>query len=282
MLFLLSSFPKSGNTWLRRFLVSYAQSRCVPLNEMSNFSASDSSYPLWKHHLDMNYEASTKDYLNNRINLFVKLHQASRESHSFIKTHNAHAELDGIPLFCDDCVDKVVHVVRNPLDVLPSYAHHFSMSIPEAWKTICRVDNALKGGGKDDIGFMDFCLSWDAHTNSWLKMSHEHPDRFMTVRYEDMKLMPISSFTRIINHLELVYDENLLLDTLNCAKFSNMKNEEMSLQEGFIEAPSSKQFFRKGQVGSGREEVPKDIQRDMFERWQPLIQHLGYEALFDV
>lgn len=280
MLAVLASYPKSGNTWLRRFVACYSNSKLIPLNEMYKYIPSDCSYVMWESILQKDYSIGNEGYVALRPSFYQALHEQVEGKAFFLKTHSLHAGVNGSDLFDDRYVDKYIHIVRNPLDVLSSFAHHMSKTISQTWEDMKTENFVLFGGGKDDALFQEVPSSWLLHTQSWLNLSQQNVSQCITVRYEDMKIKPITTFSRIIQHLGLIYDENLLLNALNWSSFNAMKQEEAAVG-GFEEAPSlTHNFFRKGQIGSGSEEVPQHIQDEMFALWEPLIRQLGYEGLF--
>lgn len=280
MLAVLDSYPKSGNTWLRRFVACAASKKLVPLNEMQSVIPTDSSYDVWQDVLGLDYTIGNEQYFSLRSSFYASLQKRIGSKYFFLKSHSIHGEINNCPLFVNGSVDRYIHIVRNPLDVLPSWAHHANKSVEAAWLDLKDSKFVLFGGEKDSGMFQEVPSSWNMHTQSWLNLSQQNASQCITVRYEDMKIKPITTFSRIIQHLGLIYDENLLLNALNWSSFNAMKQEEAAVG-GFEEAPSlTHQFFRKGQIGSGREEVPQHIQDEMFALWEPLIRQLGYEGLF--
>ncbi len=277
MLVVLASYPKSGNTWLRRFIASYASGRKVPLNEMATIIPSDAAYRLWQPVMNMGDGTSSEDYLAARIYYYKKLAEQMEGKIFFLKSHSAFGKVDDHDLFNDAVIDRYIYIVRNPLDVLPSFAHHLGESIEETWKKM-QTENLTSLAERGEL-FKEYYLSWNIHTRSWLSNHLIQPDKCLLLRYEDLRQRPITEFTRIINHIGLPLDENLLVDAIQWASFKAMKEEEAA--GGFTEAAAAdRPFFRKGQIGSGKEEVLAAIRDEMYDLLKPLIKQLGYESAF--
>lgn len=65
---------------------------------------------------------------------------AMRPGALFVKTHNA--TVGGVPMITRDCTAGAVHLVRNPLDLVPSYADHFGLSLDTAIEAMGNARNA--------------------------------------------------------------------------------------------------------------------------------------------
>lgn len=281
MLVVLSSYPKSGNTWLRRFICCYVTQRLVPLNELATIIPTDVAYRLWRPIMAMDHRASELDYLKAREEFYQKLSEMMADKIFFLKSHSAFGLANGFPIFDDSSIGKFIHIMRNPLDVLPSFAHHLGISVAEAWDKMKNPTMALAGGTEDANQFMELVLSWDLYTSTWIKYRNERPDKILILRYEDLIAFPITSFSKVVKHVGLNFDENILIKAINWSSFDAMKSEEAAREDGFREAAApDRPFFRKGIVGSGKEEVPVAIRQEMYERWQVLLDELGYAESF--
>ena len=116
MLVVLASYPKSGNTWLRRFIASYASGRKVPLNEMGNIIPSDAAYRLWLPVMQMGDGTSSDAYLAARSQYYAGVAEQMVGKSFFMKSHNAFGKVDGLDLFNDAVIDRYVYICQVPAD----------------------------------------------------------------------------------------------------------------------------------------------------------------------
>ena len=127
MIIWLASYPKSGNTWLRMFLKSYF------LKQDEKFSLEDSvldnfkgqSFPDDKilNHLKVdyfNFEEIVKNWetMQDYINLNNKT--------NYVKTHNAMCTINNNKFTDTHNTLGVIHIVRDPRNVISSIVYHFS------------------------------------------------------------------------------------------------------------------------------------------------------------
>jgi hypothetical protein len=269
MLVVIASFPKSGNTWVRRFLISYIAGKAVPLNEMARYCPTDTSIGLWKRHLK-EADIPTDQYAAMRSQLFQTVHAAHRRSMYFLKSHCKNDVWMGAPLFDHAAIDRYIHVVRNPFDVLSSWAYHQGLTIPDAWERMRDDDLRLAG----ETEYVAPVGSWGTHLETWMRMAED--PRYLIVRYEDLCRKPITTFSKIVSHVGHKVDEPVFLQTLFATDFQRMRDEEAAIDSGFVEAQGGRPFFRRGGIGHGAKEVPAPIRTEIVASWGPLMKRCGY------
>ena len=130
----ISSYPKSGNTWLRIFLNNLESDEkktpvCLnQLNKIKLLHASGRSY------LDetLGYNSS---YLNERelqkVQKKAYIHIGSRlNKDTYFKNHSAYRiDASSDPLFPKNVTKAAIYIIRNPLEITCSYANHNNRSI---------------------------------------------------------------------------------------------------------------------------------------------------------
>ena len=109
--------------------------------------------------------------------------------------HDAFVRLpDGRPLFPPQVSLRAVYLVRNPLDVCVSFAHHLGITDLDAM-IASMADPTFAFGGCAyhwDRQLRQRLLTWSGHVLSWVDGA-EMPVHVM--RYEDMKRSPVETFT---------------------------------------------------------------------------------------
>ena len=126
----LASYPKSGNTWLRIFLTNLERDgeTRASINELEFTSMSSMRFVFDE---AVGYKAAdlTFDEID-RLRPEVYVYESGvREEAFYSKVHDAFVRLpDGRPLFPPQVSLRAVYLVRNPLDVCVSFAHHLGIT----------------------------------------------------------------------------------------------------------------------------------------------------------
>lgn len=271
----LASYPKSGNTWMRTFLSKFIKKHehDLQLNDLSIPLAA--SRDLIDNCLSLETsELSIADTENLRPAAMRSLFKDISSFPFFMKVHDACTYTQsGEPLFPADISKGVIYIVRNPLDVAVSFAHHSSTSID---KTIERMRNKKFTfcGNSDQIyvQVLQKLQSWSEHVKSWIDQK-QIP--ILLIKYEDMKATPHKTFSEILDFSGILYTEAQLDEAVSVTDFSNLRKLEQ--EQGFKEKPvRAAVFFRKGESGGWRSELTdaqaQQIINDHFE----VMTELGY------
>ena len=97
----------------------------------------------------------------------------------------------------------------------------------------------------------------------------------MVVRYEDLKLQPQITFSKIVNHIGFSYTENEITKAIENSKIEKL--QKMEEKDGFIEKLSSKKpFFRKGKIGSWREELTQSQANQIINDHREMMVKFNY------
>jgi aryl sulfotransferase len=271
----LASYPKSGNTWMRAFLTSLLNPRKEGL-DINNMVPSTiaSSRQLF----DELTGVSASDLLPEEIDCLrpAIYRQNALESEELIyhKIHDAWIRLPGgEPLIPADVTRCVIYIIRNPLDVVVSFAHHLHTTID---KTIAIMNNP-------DYAFCDRrdrlanqlrqqLLTWSGHVKSWVD---ESGLPVLVMRYEDMSEQSEITFTKAVDFVGLRHTSDEIRTALELCNFSRLQKQEE--EKGFSEKNArSPSFFRKGTVGDWRNVLtPEQVQR-VVEKHGEMMARFGY------
>ena len=135
-----------------------------------------------------------------------------------------------------------IYLVRNPLDVVISFASHLGASIDDA---IDLMEDPLYSTKSNDSNVLTILGGWSEHVDSWL--TNKSIPRIL-VRYEDLAANPNKEFSKILNTLGINIDQNLLKKSIEFSSFSELSEQES--KSGFRERPPhAERFFRKGTSG---------------------------------
>ena len=191
-----------------------------------------------------------------------------------MKIHDAYTDVaDNMPLIPAEATGGALYFIRNPLDVAVSFAHHngwdYDTSISrmaDETFTFCRKPDRLHNQLRQKL------LSWSGHVLSWVDRA---PFPVCLLRYEDMKMQPLETFTRAVRFAGLPHTEEQIQKALEFSSFDVVQQQEEA--EGFREkSPSSSRFFRKGEIGSWREELNEDQAQRIVHDHREVMRRFGY------
>ena len=269
----LASYPKSGNTWLRAFIANFlhAQNDPVTINELPRFAYGDG---VMLHYETFSGKAadelSEDDLVRLRPAVQMWMARSNAPLDIFVKTHNALMIADGKPLHTPQATAGGIYVVRNPMDVAVSFAHHFQLSFQAAVDALCTPNYVLPPGS----GMLLQVLGdWSQHYKTW----RDAPGLTKhMMRYEDMRADPMRAFGALIQFLGFPKDKKQLRKAIRFTSFKQLKKQED--REAFVEArpDGATRFFREGATGGWRDDLTDAQTRQLIDCHGTVMQELGY------
>jgi len=267
----LASYPKSGNTWARLFLFNYLfnPEKPAPINEAHRIGPADATALLYKRaskeFVDLrNVEATLA--LRPRV---IAAHSSNGADVNFMKTHNANVSAFERRLIPAEFTRSAIYILRNPLDMAVSFAHHYGLTMDKAAEAIGNSAHAIHG---DESLVHQFIGSWSDHVTSWTK---EKKFKVCALRYEDMIADPEASFARALDSIGAPSEPKRLKRAVNFSSFRELKDQEE--KHGFVEqSRNSKNFFRSGKVGEGRSVLPEAAIDRIIADHGPVMREFGY------
>ena len=271
----LASFPKSGNTWTRTFLHNLTQILQVgeaeeqDINAMNRFSTWEIMKPRYKDILGFD---PTNEHRREIAAVRHKVQQqiaSENEGMLFVKTHHALVMDRGYTTINTAVTSGAVYIVRNPLDVAISYAHHMSVSIDEAIKLMAteNIETPLT-----EKTVYEVYGSWSQHVWSWTRTPHR---AIYVMRYEDMLRDPEKYFGGLARHLLFNPDAAQLAQAIELSSFEKLKKQEEA--KGFNEKPKKAQrFFREGKSGQWQAVLSEEQIRRVINDHGEQMKRFGY------
>ncbi|MEM7508029.1 MAG: sulfotransferase domain-containing protein [Pseudomonadota bacterium] len=267
----LASYPKSGNTWLRAFLANYFMQSDgpIPLDKIRHVSFGDSAAEPHLRGTPFNqYNLPSGQLLQLRNRWLLEI--SHRGAFNFVKTHNAHARLAQGWWIPAALTQTAIHIVRDPRDVLLSYADHWGIGLQDAASQMANPENKIPPNPKS---VMQFLSSWSKHTESWMKT---RDFRVLTVKYEDMLAEPEATFSKILEHIGAPLDQTVLRQAIDRASFRQLAADEAA--NGFSESGTKqKKFFRQGKAGCWHQSLPPDLADRIAANHRRVMKQLGYD-----
>jgi hypothetical protein len=247
----LASYPKSGNTWTRVFLHSLIVAMsgdATPqnINGLGRFTAGVGGKDLYAKILG--FEPTNE----HRDEIAAIRHEVQRRAADhfdgllFIKTHQALVVDRGTTTINFEVTAGAIYIVRNPLDVAISYAHHMGCAIDQAIEIMGTPNAELPVSEKQ---VHEVYGTWSQHVLSWTRKPHR---AIYVMRYEDMLAEPEKTFGNLARHLLFAPDQHQLSDAIKASSFSELRAQEE--RDGFRErAEKQQRFFREGRAGQWKD-----------------------------
>ena len=283
MIFWISSYPKSGNTWLRILLASYYYTKDGVYNEsvLKNID----QFPQKKYFQGFKYDSKEP---TGTIKFWIKAQEKINKNKElrFFKTHNAFGALNNFDFTNKENSIGCIYVVRDPRNVITSLKNFYEMNDEQAFNWITNKNQYIYDVNKfEEDGFSDFQFisSWDTNFKSW-KIQKKIPIKI--VRYEDLLNETYSIVSDIIGFINQTtnsknkIDKNKIKNAVSSSLFSKLKEKEKN--EGFSEAPQSKlrnskvPFFNLGPKNNWKKILSEDLRAKLEETFDSELKELNY------
>ncbi len=270
----LASYPKSGNTWLRVLLTNYLRNGDEPANINDlDINAEGFSQKIFDELLGIDSDCLTKKQIKYyRPAVYEKMAAESAER-LFLKVHDAFTRNNkNKPIFPASATAGAIYLVRNPLDVAVSYAHHRDETLDKTIEHMNCGDAYLAGTEKAEGQIPQRLRSWSDHVKSWT----DAPDiNVYAVRYEDLLCRTAAIFTDIIHFAKLEFDSERVKKAVEFSNFKLLREQEQA--HGFGEKqPTASSFFRKGKSGSWRDQLTEAQVKRIIENHRQIMRRFGY------
>jgi len=271
----LSSFPKSGNTWVRFLLANYLQSENaggIDVNELllGTLASWRAIFDEWS--AIESSDLDDDEIFGRRADVFRHVASAARRT-LYLKVHDSYVRrADGAAVFPEDVTATVIYIVRNPFDVAVSLAHHMNIQLSAAVDQMCDPEYVLgRGATRIGLPFPQAVGSWSGHVASW--SSSGLP--LTLVRYEDLTADPAGALERMLRGAGEPIEPSRVSRAVEYASFSRLQAQERI--QGFSGRRSRDGlFFRAGRIGDGLRELSAADRWRLIEHHAAVMRELGY------
>jgi Sulfotransferase domain len=267
----LASYPKSGNTWLRAFLMYLfwnARTRRA-LNDISQMSTLDASIEWFTEAVGEERTSWSEEATAACRSAAQRQILKRFDSTCFVKTHSAFMPWHGHPMFDMRVTAGAIYIVRNPLDIVASYAAHSGKSV-EHTVTAMNTRDFTWSGSQEQVP--QLVGSWSQNVASWT--SQPNP-ALLIMRYEDMLERTEDAFGSLIRFLHLNPPADRVKRALEFTSFDSLRKAEA--EGGFLDRTDHQDsFFRGGKSGGWREELTPDQARRIVDSHREQMSRFGY------
>nr|WP_319564640.1 sulfotransferase domain-containing protein [uncultured Rhodoferax sp.] len=271
----IASYPKSGNTWFRAWMANLVSSSEEPVHINSLPVGIGNSRTLFDTVSGIDSTNLFPEEVDRLRPDFYKELSSLSGANCYYKIHDAYQQLpDGQACFPADATRCTLYIVRNPLDVAPSFAHFLRRDIDQVIAEMNQDEFIFNREREHITPLLSLKLcSWSEHVLSWLEAPAGMNVHLM--RYEDMLRHPEATLSQAVRAIGLDKSEEDIRRTITFSSFDTLK--AMENQAGFKEKPpQADAFFREGRSGGWRDSLSPQQVSTLIEKHGAVMQRLGY------
>ena len=272
----LASYPKSGSTWFRAFisnLIGAADNRPVSINSLVGRGAAERT--VFDNLTGIDSGNLFPGEAEALLPVFYTKLAQDTDGILWLKTHDTYRYLsDQTPVYPMKATRCTIYLIRNPLDVAPSFARHMGIDIDQSIQWLNEEGFVLNEELLNSThNLSQQWSSWSGNVVSWLNAPPGM--NVHLVRYEDLKNAQVATFTQAVVAIGLEKTVEEIRQAIEHSSFMALQNQEK--KEGFREKPvHSGVFFYKGESGSWRTELSCEQVAAIVEKHGDLMRCFGY------
>ena len=276
----LASYPKSGNTLIRSMLAAYFFSKdgVYDFEILKNIKQFPKSALFQRMGIDIKNE---KEVLKNYIRVQETFNK--KNSIQFLKTHSYLFNIDNNPFTDLNNTLGVIYIVRDPRNVVSSWAKFSSQSVEEAADTM--IESYRFGGdmNKKEKSLV-YMGTWNGNFNSW--KSFKDVRRYLLIKYEDLikdrdaELRKILKFLCNLQGVKFQIDQKKFKNVIETTGFERM--QKLEKEQGFREAKENLKtgekipFFNLGPKNDWKKLLDPKIKEKIEKAFKKEMTELNY------
>lgn len=271
----IASYPKSGNTWVRVFIHNLIRELkgetegAQDINDLGRYAIWEHSYPHYTKVLGKSPSDATAEETARARPAVQALISSEQHERSLAKTHLCFGTDHEVPTINLSVTLGAIYIVRNPLDVAISYAHHCGRAVDAIISDMAQP-GFRTAPSKNHVG--EVLGSWSQHVASWMGI-HSRPVHI--IRYEDLLANPEARFRTVADFLGFKVTQDQLETAISKSSFSELSKQET--ENGFVERPDkAERFFRAGKAGQWTERMSREQVNRVLSDHGPMMQRAGY------
>jgi hypothetical protein len=279
----LASYPKSGNTLVRSLLASYFFSK----DGIYNFRLTENikQFPNIKLFEDLGIDIKNeKEVIANYIRVQQSFNK--KESTQFLKTHSYLFNIENNAFTDLNNSLGVIYIIRDPRNVVTSFANHDTMSVDESTNWI--INKWVLGGNLNSFNYIEkttlYTGTWASNYKSW--KSFKSQGKYLLIKYEDLinkkeeMLLKMLKFIHKLNKKNFEVDRVKFKNVIDSTSFERMKTleKEVGFNESKINKKTGKKitFFNLGKKNDWKELITSTTKEKIENAFKEEMEELGY------
>ena len=274
----ISSYPKSGNTWIRYLLANYFYN----IEKRSNINVAKlmPQFPpkniLSKYLTARELKADPFSISKYWIRIQEEINQTSQHA-VFLKNHNALLNINGNN-FTNELISSCsIYLVRDPRDVAVSYSFFLNKGIDDIIDRMCS-DKLYHTYVADDFSKISFLGSWKFNYSSWRDGVPNMPK--IIIKYEDLLKDTKGTLTQMLQFLskEIKFKINKELVDFSIERSTFKNLQSLEIENKFKEnSPKNQEFFfRKGLSSQWKDALSLDQIKRIENNFNLEMKELNY------
>ena len=267
----IASYPKSGNTWVRAFLheILRQDGGAFDLGRMAQTAGNEASIDNYRAIDPRPWSLWTPGEVARARPAAQAAFARRHRRVVFCKTHLAVLRSRGQTTINMDVTAGAIYIVRNPLDIAPSYADHQGVPLDVA-VDLMNLDNHETPSTSSHVS--ELLGSWSQNVETWTRRALPG---LHVMRYEDMLASPVATFSDLAAFLKLNVGRRRIKEAVRTTSFGNLRRQEDEKGFGERSAPQ-KRFFRQGRAGTWRTELSAGQVREIASRNEAMMRKFDY------
>ena len=278
MIIWLSSYPKSGNTWVRSMVAALMYTADGVFNfkllkKIKQFPT-ENDFKYFTNEFD-NFHVIKKHWIDaqNLINLDNKV--------KFLKTHHINCKIDQYNFTNKENTLATIYIVRDPRNLVNSISNHYSKTLEDSKKFLFTpkfIGGQKKKGILPKDSLKTLLGTWSEHYKFW-----KNNTDLLLIKYEDLIKDTKFELEKIINFIKKYTDvqtnENKNENIIKTTNFKYLRNLE---EGGYFDENAyetigkKKKFFNLGPENNWKNLQDKKIINEIETNFSAEMKELGY------
>ena len=279
MIIWLTSYPKSGNTWVRSMIAAlmYTDNGVFHFDLLKQIKQFPSQNYFKNFTNDFGNIQEIKKYWESAQDLINLDNQVK-----FFKTHHINCKIDEYSFTSKRNTLATIYIIRDPRNLVSSISNHYSKSLEDS-KNFLLSPRFLTGykrdGDLEKDSLITFLGTWSEHYKFW----KNNNKNFLLIKYEDLINNTHSELNKIIIFIKkftpIQTNEIKNANIVKTTSFNHLKNleEKGNFNENAYETTNNKiKFFNLGPENNWETILDKKIKDEIETKLSSEMKELGY------
>ena len=277
MIIWVASYPKSGNTWIRSFLVSLLSGKNLDINNLSLIP----QYPKEEHFKEITNNVNDIIEVSKKWIKSQEIINKNKEI-KFFKTHNMLCNINNNYFTDERNTLGSIYIVRDPRNIVTSLKNHYQFKDYKDAINFIFDEKKYLGSkyNKEENSVPTLIGSWKSNYNSWKILTKN----LLIIKYENLLNNEFTEFKKISNYIEKIlgkkFNDDDLRKAIDNSSFKNLK--KMENEHGFVESPINKEtgkkqtFFNLGPKNEWKNILEKQFVKEIESKFSVEMKELDY------